>query len=337
MTHDKRGPRAMTAESNSRGARRRMSLVILSVLVQSTFFACAAPKTDDPLRSVALEAANVIEENALYLDDSWDARREELLSAGESGDVDSLRREIQEATLAMGGRHSYYFAAGVLGPEETSDNATTAASIEILTSDVVMLKLPAYEGKDKETAYAKTALDELGRGVNSDTCGIIVDLRGNTGGNMFPMLLAASPLFDQEAVGSFRYRDGDTSDVLVSPGSISVGDDALTLSGGDAVDTIGSGMHIAVLQDSSTASAAEMVVTAFVGQPGVASFGEKTAGLTTANEAYTLTDGSVIVLSVAEYRDRNHTVINGSITPDFPTLSADAKDEASAWLRGQCT
>jgi C-terminal processing protease CtpA/Prc len=45
-------------------------------------------------------------------------------------------------------------------------------------------------------------------------------------------------------------------------------------------------------------------------------YGEPTAGLTTANATYSLSDGSLLVLTVCKEADRNGKICEGRIQPD---------------------
>ena len=55
---------------------------------------------------------------------------------------------------------------------------------------------------------------------------------------------------------------------------------------------------------------------AFKGLPHVQLIGEATAGLTTANSTYTLSNNAMLVLSVCKEADRNGNVCQGRIRPD---------------------
>lgn len=62
---------------------------------------------------------------------------------------------------------------------------------------------------------------------------------------------------------------------------------------------------VAVLISKSTASAGEAVAIAFKGRPNVRFFGQRTTGLTTANDVFAISDGSGLFLAVMNYADRD--------------------------------
>lgn len=72
-----------------------------------------------------------------------------------------------------------------------------------------------------------------------------------------------------------------------------------------------------------------------LGRPRVRTFGAPTAGLATGNVAIDLTDGAVLVLTVAREADRTGRLYgNTPIAPDQPTPGdADTLTDAVAWLR----
>jgi carboxyl-terminal processing protease len=73
---------------------------------------------------------------------------------------------------------------------------------------------------------------------------------------------------------------------------------------------------VAVLTGRDTASAGEAIVVALRARPHTRSFGEPTAGVPTANEVYTLSDGGLLVLTVALDADRTGQTYDGPIAPD---------------------
>jgi C-terminal processing protease CtpA/Prc len=75
--------------------------------------------------------------------------------------------------------------------------------------------------------------------------------------------------------------------------------------------------RIAVLTGPRTASSGEVVATAFRGLTHAKSFGLNTAGLSTANANFTLSDGSMIFLATSVYADRLENTYGGKLTPDY--------------------
>ena len=73
---------------------------------------------------------------------------------------------------------------------------------------------------------------------------------------------------------------------------------------------------VVVLTGPLTASASEMILIAFRGRPNTRSFGEATLGVPTANFSQELSDGAMLVLTVAWEADRTGQIYKGRIQPD---------------------
>ncbi|MER7848202.1 hypothetical protein ABTZ03_30160 [Kitasatospora sp. NPDC096077] len=85
----------------------------------------------------------------------------------------------------------------------------------------------------------------------------------------------------------------------------------------------------------------EAVAIAFIGRPVTPSFGDRTYGVPTGNEPHRLSDGAVVVLTVAAEADRTCRILVGPLVPDETvdapvTEKADpALDAAVNWLASQ--
>jgi carboxyl-terminal processing protease len=150
--------------------------------------------------------------------------------------------------------------------------------------------------------------------------GWIVDLRGNTGGNMWPMLAGIGPILGDGSVGSFVANDGNVS-WFYQDGKTGTRNPAgletvsLTLQEEPVLQTP-SVAPVAVLVDSSTASSAEAITIAFHGRPGSRSFGSRTAGKSTAVQPFKLDDGAELYLTTAIDADRSGKAYPDGFTPD---------------------
>ena len=210
------------------------------------------------------------------------------------------------------------------------------------------LGLPGHAGTRQESldAYA-TRAQSLLREHAAGTCGWVVDLRRNSGGNMWPMLAAAGPFLGEGVVGYFvsdrgrwawHYGRGQAG---LADGSVSAR--AHTTSVPDL-----SRAPVAVLTSRLTGSSGEGVLIAFRGRTATRVFGEATFGVPTANTVRRLADGARIILTVAHNADRSGKPYAASLPPDehvaVDWTRLGAHDDpvlvaASAWLRAQpaCT
>src|ERR1700753_886765 len=176
--------------------------------------------------------------------------------------------------------------------------------------------------------------------------GWIVDLRGNTGGNMWPMLAGIGPILGDGSVGSFVANDGNVS-WFYQDGKTGTRNPAgletvsLTLQEEPVLQSP-SVAPVAVLVDSSTASSAEAITIAFPGRPASRSFGSRTAGKSTAVQPFKLDDGAELYLTTAIDADRSGKAYPDGFSPDevipynsssMPLESNDAvMQSAQKWL-----
>ncbi|MDO5668994.1 MAG: S41 family peptidase [Corynebacterium sp.] len=165
--------------------------------------------------------------------------------------------------------------------------------------------------------------DALAAGLSQPGCGAVVDLRGNTDGDIAPMLAGVSPLLDDGVVLQFVSRHG-TSDVRVEGTTVTEPGGATTTTGGQ------NPLPVALLTDGETASAAEAVLLSFAGLDRAISFGAPTAGYASQNTGFDINVGGVII-TTALMRDRTRREhAYNPIVPEVDT--ADPQAAALDWL-----
>lgn len=151
-------------------------------------------------------------------------------------------------------------------------------------------------------------------------CGWIVDLRGNGGGNMWPMLAGIGPLLGDSVVGYFGaspeaeawyYRRG-TSGVLRRGGAIETASQVTV----EPVELSAPAPPVAVLTDGTTGSSGEALAVSFRARPNTRSFGSPTAGFATVNRGSGLPDHANMVVTTGFYADRQRTPVPERLEPD---------------------
>jgi carboxyl-terminal processing protease len=166
----------------------------------------------------------------------------------------------------------------------------------------------------------------------------IIDLRKNSGGNCWPMLTGIGPLLGDGVCGYF-VAPGARIPIAYYGGSAYQGKHILCQVSNKGYHTHRDHKSIVVLTGRHTVSAGEIVALAFKGRAQTCIIGQPTAGLTTANATYTLSDRSMLVLSVCQEADYTGRICEGSIQPDMvidagpQTPGADlARTAAVQWL-----
>jgi C-terminal processing protease CtpA/Prc len=182
------------------------------------------------------------------------------------------------------------------------------------------------------TAFAQRLHGEVRRLDGAGVEGWILDLRYNSGGNMWPMLAGIGPLLGTDRVGSFvadgqdpvawEYNDGKVG----TPGSVSVTvAEPLTLRNPMA--------PVAVLVGKYCTSSGEAVAVALRGRERSRFFGKPTGGATTSTQSVWMGDGAMLFVTNAVFADRTGRAYGGAVEPD--EVVADSPDEladpAPAW------
>ncbi|MFF4599769.1 S41 family peptidase [Amycolatopsis sp. NPDC001319] len=240
---------------------------------------------------------------------------------------------IRQVIAELGNPHTM-----LLGP--ASARAPLPASIDVPRSHashgVAVIRVPGFVADPAgERRYVAAGVAALQAVEGQATCGWVVDLRDDTGGNMWPMLTVLAPLLGEGVVGSFTGPG-------VAPMTWSVRDGRALLNGSalaaetNSVRLTRPRPPIAVLTSKLTVSSGEATLVAFRGMPGVETFGAPTGGAASGNEVFNLSDGAeLLITSVVDVDRMGRVYGNAPIEPDHPVPPADAEAVASQWVRAQ--
>jgi C-terminal processing protease CtpA/Prc len=147
-------------------------------------------------------------------------------------------------------------------------------------------------------------------------CGWIVDLRRNTGGNMWTFLAAVGPILGPGDLGGFVYRDGHREGWSYQDGEVRWNGERRGESDVEGARYTLAPRPVALLISPATVQAGETALIAFIGRPDTRLFGEPTAGVPFLADHTTLSDGAELFVSGARAYDRTGTVYAGPIAPD---------------------
>jgi C-terminal processing protease CtpA/Prc len=291
-----------------------------------------------PAAQKVLDAAiSIVKTNALRASSvAWPVVEPEIRAYAAGAEQSSdVYPAIRLLLSKLGDRHSSLMTPSATSRFSAGGSENQPADVRSLNGDVGYINVPAYAGGDQAAAraYAARVHDGLAKTSASATCGWIVDLRANTGGNMWPMLAALKPLLGNGAVGSFGSLKGSGMQWIAG-------------SGVDAAPPVELSVFesawVAVLTGPRTLSSGEAVAVAFRGRARARSFGQPTGGLSTANSRFGLPDGSTILLTIAVDVDRTGRRYGDKVDPDeliepgaAPGVAADDPTVAAAikWLK----
>ncbi|MFF8280661.1 S41 family peptidase [Streptomyces lateritius] len=164
-----------------------------------------------------------------------------------------------------------------------------------LTDAIGYLMLPPVPSDRVAAPYVRSARSTVNALDEQGTCGWVIDMRSNSGGDMWGPLAAVGPILGDGTVGETVYADGEKI-----PWTIENGTPRQYLDEWGPAPSLTRPMPaVAVLTSGRTASAAEAVTIAFQGRPHSRTFGQPTAGVPTANAPYRLSDGALVILPIA--------------------------------------
>nr|WP_322626442.1 S41 family peptidase [uncultured Flavobacterium sp.] len=256
-------------------------------------------------------------------------------------DNDSISQKVifdfyRSKLRAVGDKHTSFIPHQVIAVKKNQP-ITKKPEGTYLGEGVGYLTVPpcSYFDEQKDLEYTniiKTVIQKMDGEHKIDKW--IIDLRHNTGGNVWPMLAGLNALIDDGRVGYFVYPQSKVKTEL----KIVNGELGLTGLTVNKYKAVNKPFKIALLIDNLTASSGEMATVAMLGLPNVKTFGQTSAGYTTVNMTVTLSNGSLINLATGFYADRTGKEYRENIVPDVVvndtsnTINDGVVDAAKKWL-----
>ncbi|GAB3512851.1 hypothetical protein GCM10027341_54110 [Spirosoma knui] len=200
--------------------------------------------------------------------------------------------------------------------------------------DIGYVEVKGFNSSGQEAVnFAQAIQNDIARQDNARMAGWIVDLRRNTGGNMYPMIAGLGPLIgegicgyfydvDDKQIASFAYKNG---------GALIGQSNAVQIE--KPYQLINSNVKVAVLISGTTASSGEATAIAFMGRSNTRFIGTASCGLTTGNTGYDLPFyGYKLNLFTSNMGDRTGKIYGKEITPDEVVAYDEAVDRAVKWI-----
>ena len=280
---------------------------------------------------VRILQANFINRAAI----NWVVFKQNLLAkASGANTIEQAYPAVVSAIVALGDKHST-FAPARLVKESKLPTAKQPPLYpdEPVPGDIGYIRIPWVVGsQEKLDAYIAHVQAQIKERDKPELKGWLVDLRGNMGGNMWPMLVGVGPVLGEDTLGysvdsnntktAWRYEKGKA----LADGDIEAETaNYYTLKSANPV--------VAVLTDTLTASSGEAVAVAFKARKHTRSFGAGTCGVSTDRSRFYLSDGSVLLLTTAVFADRRLVRYGHSLAPDEPLKPAEVVPQAIRWIR----
>ncbi len=216
-----------------------------------------------------------------------------------------LRKAVSSAasSAAASGTASAVAKAETLSITVTrAEYAEQTLTSSMINGNVAYLKISEFTDSNAEQFNAALAAR-----MKAGAVGIIIDLRSNSGGSIKGMSAMLDTLLPAGNTVSDKDKSGKTTVEYTS----------------DANQT---NLPISVIVDRNTLGAAEIFAANIKDYKKGLLVGDKTAGYGTKDEVVPLSDGSAIVISVANYLTLNGEVFNGKgIDVDVNKVLTDAQ------------
>ena len=232
-------------------------------------------------------------------------------------DQEVVRLTYGEAATRLDGTAGSTVKFTLLRTDETTGElvreTVSVTRTEYLSSPVKNKMINGNVGYISVSQFSKDAgqqfLDALDELVKSGASGIVVDLRNNSGGLVDEMALAADELLPAGNIVSYVDKDGKSTAEYTSDA------DAL-------------GLPISVIVNKGTYGAAELFAANIADYKKGKVIGEVTAGSGTKQDVIALSDGSAVIISVAQYVRVDGTQITGvGVTPDMEISLSEEQEE----------
>lgn len=266
----------------------------------------------------------LLDRDGLYADKpEWKTKKKEVLAEAASiTTLDEAHSLIQAAAEVAGGKHSF-----LMPPvRDTAAYPESAPEVRMLEGNIIHVILPAHTGvKISDSLYIHTVFDYLQDHL--DARGVIVDLRGNTGGNMYPMITSVSPLLPDGIIIKFKSRKRTTPITLEY-----VVNSYRTVPG--SIGKVPSSTPIAILTSGLTASSGEATLLCFRGLDNARTFGSPSAGYASGNVTHTLSDGYLFAITRScDVARTGEIFCEDPIDPDVRTETP--LEDAIGWIESK--
>jgi len=273
------------------------------------------------------EVVDIMERHSINRNNiDWADFRSQILNSGMTAQsVNQTDEALQLALELLGDNHSFIRRQNgrvVSGAAINCPQSNVPAPN--LPDNVGYIKVSSFSGSDNavNVAFAEDIQAQIRNRDDQDIAGWIVDLRGNTGGNMWPMLAGIGPVLGEGLAGHFIDPNGVEEPWSYSNGAARLNQNNI-VSVSDPYELINPDPKVAVLLDQAVISSGEAIAIAFIGRSNTRHFGTPSCGLSTANTTFSLPDGSSLFLTTAYMADREKNLFGGPVAPDVTPSGGD--------------
>jgi hypothetical protein len=294
---------------------------LLAALVAFVPASCSFLDNQSTPAGYVRHCIRLLDRDGLYADSpEWKIKKKEALSSAKTiTTMEEAHSCVEDAGRVAGGKHTFLFAP----VKDTASYSEQAPEVAMLEEGILHVVLPGHTGvKVSDSLYIHTVFDCLQEHL--DAKGVIVDLRDNGGGNMYPMIAAVSPLLPDGDILKFKGRKR----TVPIPLEYVVKSYGLTP---ESIGKLPASTPIAVLTNSMTGSSGEATLLCFRGLSNVRTFGGPSAGYASGNVTHELADGYKFAITRScDVARTGEVFCDDPIDPDVPTETP--LEDAVHWI-----
>ncbi len=198
---------------------------------------------------------------------------------------------------------------------------------QVINKTIAYIRIPGNDDFSfkKVDSIANDIITHINKINSAKINGWIIDLRVNTGGNMYPILLGLKEFIGSDNIvfGGFRNSKGESSGKWeIRDGKMLIDDIVLERKTQLRIP-LKKDIPIVILTSCYTASAGEMTTISLIGRKNTFIVGEPTADYTTAVQGFRINEYAGLNLSTDYVIDRNSKIYKSNIQPDIEVLQGD--------------
>lgn len=297
-------------------------------------------------RNEVTEIIKYLDNYALYSkSDNWLTERSSILEKlNFTTDYNEILKLLNDAIFLCGGKHSTLIVGDIDDKTILNKKESLILPQTSFKDDILYISLPTcinlnpslFETKEYFAKYSNLISRQILD--HSEMNGVVLDMRNNSGGSIYPLLGGLSPLLPEGVLFYSLDNAKNKTSLILKDNQLwidSLGSERKTMS-----DDIFSGINyysitldkpIAVIIDKTTASAAEIVLLAFKDLNNVKFFGSKTRGLTSGNDTFYISNKLELNLTVGIFQTNSGDIYENK--PIFPHVyTSNVEESAYKWI-----
>ena len=295
-----------------------------------------APRINSDVAALLNQAVDFMETHSVNRNSiDWNDFRNRVLESGLSAQsISQTDAALELALTLLGDNHSFIRKPNGSIISGSDLNCPTADLGTVNTpSNIGYIRVSSFSGDEQaQVNFAEAIQQSIASQDNANVLGWIVDLRNNTGGNMWPMLAGIGPILGEGVAGYFVDPDNSRLTWSYSSGSaiLNLQNNRVTVQ--HPYELINPNPKVAVLLNQAVASSGEAIAVSFVGRANTVSFGSATCGISTSNSRFELSSGYTLLLTTSTMADRNQNLFGIPIAPDNPSPEESIIEDAIQYL-----